>query len=143
SARFPADLEAVRRFLTAIQLLGSESYVAAARMAVDALAKNPDLTEARIIKARAHFNLNDHELALAEYRAYIEILGPDAMTLVEIANCLTWMDRFEEAGEAYRRSLTDFPTLSGLIGLSACVDAEGAAELGPWFAKLPDPAAGY
>src|SRR5690606_17012032 len=102
--------------------------------------RNPEMLEAYIILGRSNHVLENYEVAVTHFQTYIDRLGPDPLTLVELGDSLTWLNRHEEALDKYRRSLKEFPTVSALIGLGLCLDSTESSELGPWVARLPDPA---
>ena len=101
-----------------------------------ALSLKRDLPEAINSRAGAKFALKQYEEALADYELYIHTLGSDPTALANLADCLTWLDRNDEAIETYRKSLQDWPTQQSIIGLALLIDPADASEIGDWFSKL-------
>ena len=114
------------------------------RLAVDqselALGFKPDLTEARILRARALSALGDHESAFLEMKSLVDA-DPDNFDLrLGYARMLLQSSRFKDAGAQLERLLEQRPTDPDLLytlGLTY-VQTESYAKAKSYFQALVD-----
>lgn len=141
--RLPSDLEATRRALLGLCLEVQGQPERAMEEVQAALALRPDFPDARFTRGRALMSLMRHEEALKDFEYYIETLGSDPIAWVQVGNCLTWLDRNEDALKAFIAGVEDLPTVDGLIGLAVCLPPGQASRLAPYFRALRNQAANY
>ncbi|MCA8947596.1 MAG: tetratricopeptide repeat protein, partial [Planctomycetes bacterium] len=142
-AELPLELRAVRLEYIAICYRSLGKPANALQSIESALRLKPDFPDAVYTRARIQFDLENYEAARADFEQYLHTLGSDADALTGLADCLTWLDKNDEAKEAYRASLRDQPTYDALLGLAYVTAPTDADELAGWFSKLSDPDVNY
>lgn len=142
-ASLPREFDAWRSALLGFCEAGLENYESALEHFERALALNDDMPMARYGRGRSLFALGDYNAAIKDLRWYTVIIGSDPIALIDLGDCYSWLDRYDDARKAYTQSLEDTPSWGAVAGLALCLKEEELPLLGEWFLKLKNRAADY
>lgn len=141
--KLPSQLDSVRFSLLGICEAGLDNHQKALEQFETALGLNADLPVARYHRGLSLMAVGDHAAAIKDLRWYSVIIGSDPVALVDLGDCYTWLDRFDDARKAYTQSLEDTPNWPAVAGLALCLKNDELPLLGEWFLKLKNRAADY
>jgi predicted Zn-dependent protease len=144
---FPTDMQAVHANMLSYCLSEIGEYAEALEYAEHALLLKSDFPQARYWRGVALLNLYRYEEALEDLQWFNDALGSDPSALTLLGNCLTWLDRHQEARDAYLQSLEDTVTWPAIAGLAVCIYVEEESPdyqiLEKYFLRLRHPQRDY
>ncbi|MBI3412329.1 MAG: tetratricopeptide repeat protein [Planctomycetes bacterium] len=137
-AQLPPLFESLRLFVRAGLHLQGGRFEDALKSVDQALAKNPDMPAADLIKAVAFNRLGKYVQALDHLTKYRELLGEDDVVCAELGEALRGLNRFDEAIANYRKALDFNPKdADAFLGYIRALGPNDAREdVGPRFLKL-------
>lgn len=104
-AQLPPLFESLRLFVRAGLHLQGGRFEDAVKSVDQALAKNPDMPAADLLKAAAFNRLGKYAQALEHLTKYRDLLGEDDVVCAELGEALRGLNRFDEAIANYQKAL--------------------------------------
>lgn len=142
--KFPSLLESIKWALISIVAATLEDYerVLMALEQCDRIGQPFPIAD--YVRANAHNQLGNPELALEAADRFLKVFGPDADALYERGLALEALDRDDEALAAYRQGLDDTPgSAENLAGLGLLLPSDQTEEIATRFAASPHPASRF